>query len=158
MARQEYRKQYRKRKGVLERLAEGNRRAYHKKIKRLLDMQAGLIPDPDDEVKAFVRQRMWKLAKWRAKRDNLEFDIAIEDIELPEFCPILGHKLQLSTLGKEARASYSLDRIHNDKGYIKGNIAVISKEANATKSSYDLNIFLKFVAYLSTKEKQSADL
>lgn len=60
--------------------------------------------------------------------------------ELPEFCPIT--KLKLEThVGKHTGLmsnSYTLDRIDNSKGYIKGNVAIISHKANRMKSDLTL--------------------
>lgn len=77
---------------------------------------------------------IWSRAKHRAKALGVPFDIVEDDIVIPEFCPILGIKL-LPVFQKGAKkASPSLDRINPDKGYIKGNIKVISFRANSIKS------------------------
>ena len=79
--------------------------------------------------------KMFYAAKRRAKMKDIKFDITIDDITIPEFCPILGLKLQ-SVRGTTGRdSSPSLDRIDNSKGYIKGNIAVISFRANTLKNN-----------------------
>lgn len=83
--------------------------------------------------------RLWYAAKRRAKLKNLPFDIEVSDIKVPETCPILGIQLK-QTSGKgavaipERNASASLDRIDNEKGYVKGNVAVISMRANHVKA------------------------
>ena len=76
---------------------------------------------------------MWRHAKKRAKLDNREFTITIEDIVIPEFCPVLSIPLNRESNGKSDN-SPSLDRIDNTKGYIKGNICVISWRANNIKN------------------------
>lgn len=86
-----------------------------------------------------LAQRLWYAARKRAKLKNLLFDIEVSDIEVPETCPILGIQLK-QTSGKgavaipERNASASLDRIDNKKGYVKGNVAVISMRANHVKA------------------------
>ena len=40
-----------------------------------------------------------KLAKLRAAKNGLAFDIAVEDIDKPEFCPVLGLQLDYGTTG-----------------------------------------------------------
>lgn len=76
---------------------------------------------------------MWKQAKHRAKYDydNMEFTISKEDIQLPEKCPYFG--VPLSPL--DPKWGYSLDRIDSFKGYIPGNIQVISRLANQMKNA-----------------------
>lgn len=81
----------------------------------------------------------WKMhqrAKMRSKASGLEFNISVEDIEIPDICPILGIRLNMNS-GKSGayKNSPSLDRINNDMGYTKGNIQVISQKANAMKHS-----------------------
>lgn len=98
-----------------------------------------------DKVKAKVREcklanpakYMWSQAKARAKEKGLEFNIEISDIEIPEFCPVFGIKLEIGGHGRGWKNDQSptLDRIDNTKGYIKGNILVISWKANRLKSN-----------------------
>ncbi|SRR6266478_2912353 len=72
-------------------------------------------------------------AKKRAKRFDVPFSITHEDIVIPEFCPVLGIKLERGK-GKLTDNSPTLDRIDPQKGYVVGNIAVISHRANRLKS------------------------
>ena len=73
-------------------------------------------------------------AKRRAPIKNIDFNITEEDIEIPTICPILEVPLVIGTKG-DYEYSPSLDRIDNSKGYVKGNIQVISKKANSMKNS-----------------------
>jgi len=74
-----------------------------------------------------------------AKRRNLEFNLDYTDIILPKYCPLL--EVQLDYLNKDLNNPYkpSVDRIDNSKGYIKGNIIIISRLANAMKNEADFN-------------------
>lgn len=80
--------------------------------------------------------KMWRRAKARAKTRNLEFNIAVSDITIPQYCPVLGIELKVHR-GRSGGESNSpaLDRIDNSKGYIKGNIVVTSHLANMMKNS-----------------------
>lgn len=82
---------------------------------------------------AHVAQRLLTAAKSRAKRLGLPFDLCLEDIQIPEFCPVLGLKLAVSISGK-SDSSPSLDRIIPALGYARGNVLVISWRANQIKS------------------------
>lgn len=73
-------------------------------------------------------------ARSRASKKGLDFDIEVSDIVIPEFCPALGIPLVRAT-GHLTDNSPSIDRIDSTKGYIKGNIAIISNRANRIKSN-----------------------
>lgn len=78
-------------------------------------------------------QRMHAAAKLRAKKKSIVFTITIDDIVIPELCPVFGTPLVLGT--KHAfRNAPSLDRIDPKGGYTPDNIWVISQRANAVKN------------------------
>ena len=75
------------------------------------------------------------LAKYRAKAAGLEF--AVTEVDLlspPSHCPILGIKLKYGTGKRGDPASASIDRKDNKKGYIPGNVAIVSLRANTLKN------------------------
>lgn len=84
-------------------------------------------------VKGLVHQ-----ARRRAKRKGIPFGITETDLlPLPTHCPVLGMKLTYGP-GRGRKlydngAAASLDRIHNDRGYVNGNVIVISLRANLLK-------------------------
>ena len=73
-------------------------------------------------------------AKHRAEEKGIEFNLTAEDIVLPTHCPILGIELSRGTK-ENYENTYSLDRVDNSKGYVKGNVRVISQLANSMKNS-----------------------
>lgn len=83
--------------------------------------------------KANKEKILFQQAKIRARRSNLDFDINISDINIPDYCPIL-HIPLIITNSKRNWNSPSLDRINNSKGYIQGNIKIISMLANHMKA------------------------
>lgn len=93
---------------------------------------------------------MYNRAKQRAKEKNLEFNINISDIIIPEFCPALGVPL-IRAKGKPDNNSPTLDRIDNSKGYVKGNIQVISHRANTLKSNGSLHELKKITQYMEER-------
>jgi hypothetical protein len=93
-------------------------------------------------------------AKKRAKEKNIEFDICLEDfLPIPTHCPILD--IELNYQGTKLRGfvnnSPSLDRIDSSKGYIKGNVMIISWRANRIKSDATIGELKKILNYM---EKQ----
>lgn len=87
-------------------------------------------------IRNFVHA-MWKAAKDRADKKGLEFNIEESDILIPTICPLLNIPIEFGTK-EDYNSSPSLDRIDNTKGYIKGNVWVISKKANTMKNSATL--------------------
>ncbi len=76
---------------------------------------------------------MLRRCKSRAKRKGQEFSITADDIEIPEFCPVFKTRLIFHDKSGGCGDSPSLDRIDSSKGYIKGNVCVISMKANVAK-------------------------
>jgi len=76
---------------------------------------------------------MFKAAKYRAKKKNLEFTIELKDIVIPKVCPVLNIPLEYNFKSGFHNNSPSLDRIDSSKGYIKNNVRVISNRANRLK-------------------------
>jgi hypothetical protein len=72
-------------------------------------------------------------ARKRAKQKGLPFNIDVTDIVVPEFCPILGLRLERGK-GTVLPCSPTLDRIVQNMGYIKGNVHVITYRANSMKN------------------------
>lgn len=73
----------------------------------------------------------------RATKKCLEFNITKYDLCLYEKCPILGIDIKLGV--KNHINSPSIDRIDNNKGYVKGNVIVISYRANKLKQDATLD-------------------
>ena len=86
-------------------------------------------------------------AKKRAKRKGLPFALVPEDIVIPKVCPVLGIELVFGT-GKLHDASPTIDRIIPEKGYVKGNIAVMSHKANRIKCHSTLSELKRLVAWM----------
>ena len=99
------------------------------------------------------RRKLWYNAKNRAKDRSLPFDLKVEDIVIPESCPVLGISLK-ATVGK-GRISMkdnwnapTLDRIDSTGGYTKGNVMVISARANFLKNNATLEEMRAILWYM----------
>ena len=93
--------------------------------------------------------KMCSRAKGRAKLKDIPFDITPDDIEIPDVCPILGITLIAHTGRSGAfRNSPSLDRIVPHLGYVKGNIQVISQQANQMKTCASTDELLTFAQWV----------
>lgn len=90
-------------------------------------------------------------AKKRAKQKNLDFTIDVNNpgIQIPEFCPVLNIPLFTKRDGTPGGGpnSPSIDRIDNTKGYVPGNIIVVSNRANSLKKDASLNELIQVVNF-----------
>lgn len=77
---------------------------------------------------------MLRKARRRSREKGMECNITRDDITIPDFCPVLGIPLARTAV-KVSHGSPSLDRIDNSKGYVRGNVRVISYRANILKSN-----------------------
>ena len=88
---------------------------------------------------------MVSTAKYSAKRRGLEFDLTVDDIHIPVECPYLHIPLtRTQGQGHCIGTNASLDRIDPTKGYIKGNIEVVSRLANQMKQNATREQLLNF--------------
>jgi hypothetical protein len=83
------------------------------------------------------RYKMFHNAQHRAKRKGIPFTITIDDIVIPETCPLLGIPL-VSTNNKRDARNPSLDQKEPGKGYTPDNIWVVSSRANWLKCDASL--------------------
>jgi predicted nucleic acid-binding Zn-ribbon protein len=96
-----------------------------------------------------LNKKMWRRAKSRAGVNKMDFDIEFSDVVVPTHCPVFNIELIMhkgSPGGKPN--SPALDRIDNSKGYVKGNVQVISHLANMMKASAtidELQLFAKWI-------------
>jgi hypothetical protein len=80
-----------------------------------------------------IKERLLWRAKERSKRLGLACNITIDDIIIPEVCPLLNIPFKYGSTHDKWH-TYSIDRIDNNYGYIKGNIQIITYLANTMKS------------------------
>lgn len=76
---------------------------------------------------------LYKDTQYRAKKKEQDFTITPEDIIIPDQCPLL--RVQFSAYKGDPDYRPSIDRIDSSKGYIKGNVWVISRRANRAKNN-----------------------
>lgn len=90
--------------------------------------------------------------KFRNKKKNTyehEFTIEFGDLEFPTHCPILGLKLDYFAETRQEN-SPSFDRIDPSKGYIKGNVAIVSWRANRIKNDGTAEEHYKIAEFITT--------
>ena len=94
-------------------------------------------------------------ARSRARKTGIPFDIHWRDLAFPTHCPVLGIPLEHGTKPFHQN-SPSLDRIVGEKGYVKGNVIVVSFRANRIKGDSTPEE-LRQVAEFYTKLEQERD-
>ena len=92
-------------------------------------------------MREYMRQRrletpggaILQRARRRAREGGLHFSIGHEDIMVPSVCPALGIRIKVGK--RRSGSSPSLDRVIPCRGYVPGNVRVISDKANRLKSN-----------------------
>lgn len=119
------------------------RRSYRKHFEKRAATDA-------ERYRRFARQGMLYRAEKRAAEKGWDFNLTIDDIVIPGHCPVLGIPIQIGkrATGGTLDSAPSLDRIDNTKGYVSGNVCVISYRANAIKRDASLAELEAIVGYL----------
>lgn len=91
-------------------------------------------------------KRMLNACKKSAKTKGIPFDLTVDEIEIPDICPVLGLPL-IRAFGERTANSPSLDRIIPELGYVKGNVIVISWRANRIKADATVDELLKIANF-----------
>ena len=95
------------------------------------------------------RLHMLRMAKKRARRRNIFFDLNLEDIKIGTQCPILGLKFEVGM--DNWQNSPSLDRIDNNRGYESDNVIVVCMMANTIKNQATPDQIRKVADFYSEK-------
>lgn len=129
---------------------------YHRK--NLLQLNAYFEEKTYDNDEDRTRGYMVRNVKFSAKRRGIDFSITYKDFTLPEYCPLLNIKLTYRGDGDfNGNDRATLDRIDNTKGYVPGNVWVLSRLANTMKNeatNKQLQVFCQNI--LSMLENQRA--
>lgn len=93
---------------------------------------------------------------YRAKKLGVPFDLTADDIKLPKECPILGIPLIVCASGHlgPKMNSPSVDRIIPSKGYVKGNVIVVSMRANVLKKDATVSELKKLAAFYAALQPE----
>jgi len=95
---------------------------------------------------------LWSQLKASANKRGIPFELSVTDIDeigIPITCPVLGMPLYFHR-NKVKDDSISFDRIDSSKGYVLGNVIVISYRANRLKSDATINELRQIADYFSS--------
>jgi len=125
--------------------AQGERAKTKVRTRRALD---SVFDEQQKEAKRLNARKnfitgMVGRARQRSVKYDVPFTITVQDIIVPEFCPLLNVPLILGTKG-DYQFSPSIDRLNPLLGYIPSNIRVISTLANTMKNNATHQQLLEF--------------
>jgi len=118
-----------------------------------IDMRTRYVADPakDNQRRADRRFRNFagylvSNARIRARRLNLPCTITVDDIVIPPICPVLGIPMAQDGVGTP-----SLDRLVADRGYVPGNVIVVSLRANRLRNNASVEELRAIVSFYEGK-------
>lgn len=90
---------------------------------------------------------MLSAKKYLAKNKGIPFNLEYKDVIWNTICPVLGVEIDYFASSRQEN-SPSFDKIDPSKGYIKGNVAIISWRANRIKNDGSSEEHLKIYNYM----------
>lgn len=96
---------------------------------------------PNWQDKEYRRSAIYEAMrqKFRSKKHNnnekYEWDIEFGDLTFPTHCPVFGMELDYFCENAWKDNSPSFDRVDSSKGYVKGNVVIMSWKANRIKNN-----------------------
>lgn len=105
----------------------------------------------------YEQPEFWAKVSWRRLRrkclkDGYDFNITWDDLIPPKICPVLGIEMKIGggRSYESQKISPSVDRFDNGKGYVKGNVRIISKRANSLKSDATIKELYAVIRYMKS--------
>ena len=115
------------------------------RAQRMAHQKHDIIRLRDNNWKKYTIQNL----RSSKKRRGHEVTITEADLTQPNYCPVLGISLVYDNKKRPQDNSASVDRIDNTKGYVSGNVHVISMKANRLKSNATVEELLKVANYFA---------
>jgi hypothetical protein len=131
---------------------KANKKAYNLRHKdRIAEERRARDKDPEyktahkESLRAKQNRYLEKRSSWpkiilysarkNSKTDGMECTISADDIVVPDYCPVFGFPLERGRDAQKKGTSASIDRIDNSKGYIPGNVVIVSLKVNRIKNN-----------------------
>ena len=113
-------------------------KAYYEANKEKISAQNSAYKKAHRE--ANIEKYMFREARYRAKKNNIPFNLTEDYLKriYPSdmICPVLGFEMSVGVDENGWKdTSPSLDRIIPEKGYVQGNVVVVSMRANLIKTN-----------------------
>lgn len=136
---------HRNKERLLPKIKEQQKLFYHQNREMLRERTKKSIE------KNYERQ-IYRSCKRRSLHGNLDFDLELTDIVIPEKCPYLQCVLTRTQGQGRLDTNASVDRIDPTKGYTKDNIQIISNQANRMKNNATQEQLFNFASYILSKK------
>lgn len=129
--------------------------------RRRAKQRANYNLDPDRKLQYMQRRyhaldtaaRLIRSARLRAARRKIPFDLTVGYVRqlwpADGRCPVLGYRM---VLDRDLDETPSLDRIDNERGYVQGNVRIISLRANRLKADAHAFELRRIAAYLESPD------
>jgi hypothetical protein len=91
------------------------------------------------------KKKMYDRAKTRSTALGREFTITMDDFDIPEECPVFKRPFEYTPGSPWVP---SIDRIDSSKGYVPGNVTVMSWRANALKNDITMYEAIMLAEYM----------
>lgn len=96
-------------------------------------------------LKENPERRILHQIKSKARKEGVKFNLTLEDIVIPKVCPVFGVPFDR----RNKLRTTSVDRRNNRKGYVKGNIQIMSVLANVMKNRATPAELLRFAEWIN---------
>jgi len=103
----------------------------------------------EDELKSAQIKKLHN-KKANMKKNGVEFTVGWGDIHWPTHCPVLGLELDYFCDGEDRDKWASFDRIDCTKGYVPGNVGILSMKANRIKDQGTAEQHRKIADYIDS--------
>lgn len=105
-----------------------------------------------------VRVSWFNKFKTGAETRGIKWDLDIDYVaSLMEFqknsCALTGWSIEFPESGHPQNAPASIDRIDSSKGYIEGNVQLVTRHVNMMKQHYSQDYFIEVCKAVADKEK-----
>lgn len=107
----------------------------------------GAKSETDSELYDAQREK-FRRKKANAIRCGVEFSVSFGELDWPKYCPVLGLEIDYFS-EKRGECSPSFDKVDPEKGYVSGNVKIISWRANRIKNDGSADEHLKIAAYIA---------
>ena len=93
------------------------------------------------------QRHKFRMKKANCVRNGVKWNIEFGEIDWPTHCPMLGNELDYFNIGHKDKWP-TFDKIVPSKGYVKGNVQIISWRANRIKNDATPAELLKIAEYM----------
>ena len=85
--------------------------------------------------------------KSKCRSKGIVFELTPEDIHIPDTCPALGIPLEFNGGNLSKDSSPSVDRIDPTRGYVVGNVVIVSNRVNRIKNNSSVEEMEKIINF-----------